>query len=327
MTKLSVLIPTYNRASKVYRLLKNIEDIIDKSNITDKIEVLVSDNASKDNTEKLISTFSSPKFEVQYFRQETNLGFDGNIKFLYEKANSEYIWFFADDDMMLPNAMDTVLEGLDSYKPDVLLFSFIQPPGSQEQTYNFNTQYQIVTDKKQIVELVFQCTKVSVYVLKKKVLSELEQQELAPFRENGFYFVNLAYTILHNSNPRLCIISKPLATCDEDYNLFDYTPGTFRDMYKIFYHPFVIKNYPEYAEIWKDRSYYHEIMMLFGIKIGTILTQNMEIYDKGIREIEFRMLSLTKNIHCLILLIIMKLRLTGLYKILRPYIKKLKNNL
>jgi glycosyltransferase involved in cell wall biosynthesis len=321
MNSISILIPTYNRATKIARLLKNIENVVKNIHFAGIIDVIVSDNASTDNTQEIVTSFKTDRYRLRYYRQSVNLGFDGNIRFLYEKATSDYVWYFADDDIMHNDALNKIMGGVQKYQPDVLLFSFEQPPGSKHRIYNYEHEYEVVDNPKEIVELVFRNTKISVYVMKRTTLNEEQINELKPFYNNGFYFVDLAYTLLNKSNAKLCVISEPLAESDDDYVKFDYTPGTFANMYKIFMHPYAMKYCPEYMEYWKDRSYYHEIKMLFGIKMGSIIVKDMSIYDKGIKDMWIRYGALIKSPKDAALLLIMKMKLVKLYKWLRKIFK------
>ena len=79
---LTIAIPTFNRANKLRRLLNAINDEILTSQLQDRIAVMVSDNASTDDTSKMVSELSKKQSKFSYFRQSKNLGFDGNIRFL-----------------------------------------------------------------------------------------------------------------------------------------------------------------------------------------------------------------------------------------------------
>ncbi len=62
MAKLSILIPTYNRAPKLGRLLQNIQTEIATSGLDWQIDVLVSDNASTDSTPDVVTSFIPTNF-------------------------------------------------------------------------------------------------------------------------------------------------------------------------------------------------------------------------------------------------------------------------
>jgi len=94
--KISILIPTYNRAHYLV-------DAIESSLIQDypNFEVIVSDNHSTDETEECVKKYlSDPRF--RYYRNATNLGSGTNYKMLlYEYARGEYGHFLADDDYFI----------------------------------------------------------------------------------------------------------------------------------------------------------------------------------------------------------------------------------
>ena len=316
MSSLSIVIPTYNRADKLLRLLKNIEDEIVNSNLSVAINVLVSDNTSSDDTQAVVLNFETNKFKIEYFRQEKNLGFDGNVRFLYDVANTDYIWFFSDDDILLPGAIATVMNGLLETKPDVLLFSFIQPRGSKIRTFNFPDKFAVITDTKEIIKLLAYYPKISIFVCRKIVLSEVVKSELEPFYENGFYWISLCYSIISViNNPRLCIISKPLASCDDDFSNIRFGPGVFLKSYTIFLHPFVCKNLPYMAEEYRNKSYYDSIQLMFAVKMGSLISDDFYMFEREIKSFDIMPYPLLRNPRALMQILALKLKLVPLYKI------------
>jgi hypothetical protein len=70
--------------------------------------VLVSDNSSSDETEIVCSMFKS-KGNFSYVKNSSNLGYDKNVLKLYSSVDTDYIWFFSDDDFMGEPLFDRVL--------------------------------------------------------------------------------------------------------------------------------------------------------------------------------------------------------------------------
>lgn len=316
MPSLSIVIPTYNRADKLLRLLNNIEAEIVNSNLSVLIHVLVSDNASSDDTQAVVSNFETTKFKLEYFRQEKNLGFDGNVRFLYGVANTDYIWFFSDDDILLPGAIATVMNGLLETEPDVLLFSFIQPRGAEIRTFNFPDQFEVITTPKEIIKFVAHYPKISIYVLRKIELSEAQKKELEPLYENGFYWIDLCFSVISaDSEPRLCIISQPLASCDDDFCNIRFGPSVFLRAYTIFNHPFICAHLPNMAEESRIKSYYDTIQLMFAVKMGSLKSDDPSIFEREIRSFSIVPYLLLKNPRALIQILALKLKLVPLYKI------------
>lgn len=109
---LTIAIPTYNRADK----LKKCIELIMNEVLGKNIEILVSDNASLDNTEVVMKEILNTYPQIMYYRNSENIGPDRNFLNCFEKAKGEYVWLIGDDDMLLPDAMDSILEAL-SKKP------------------------------------------------------------------------------------------------------------------------------------------------------------------------------------------------------------------
>lgn len=105
---LTIAIPTYNRANKLKKCIELVMREIDDK----PIEVLISDNASTDNTEDVIRELLNIYPQLKYYRNVENLGADRNFINCYDKAQGEYIWLIGDDDMILPGALKSVLDVL-----------------------------------------------------------------------------------------------------------------------------------------------------------------------------------------------------------------------
>jgi glycosyltransferase involved in cell wall biosynthesis len=100
---LTIGIPTFNRAASLRHQLERIEQEIPENSA---VEVLVSDNASRDETEEMVKALSkSAKFELRYNRNSINLGYDGNIIEIYNRARGLYVWFLSDDDIIVPGGI------------------------------------------------------------------------------------------------------------------------------------------------------------------------------------------------------------------------------
>jgi glycosyltransferase involved in cell wall biosynthesis len=93
--KISVLMPTYNRAA----LLKDFIVSILNQSLPD-FELIVSDNCSTDATPEIVASFSDPR--LRYYRQERNIGPFANMNFLIEQACGEYLCIVHDDDVYSP---------------------------------------------------------------------------------------------------------------------------------------------------------------------------------------------------------------------------------
>lgn len=105
--KVSVCVPTYNRAS----LLKDFLPTILGQTFQD-FELVIGDNCSTDNTGDVVKACTDPR--VRYVRHEANLGPFGNMNRLLELARGEYVCIAHDDDTYLPEFLERETALLDA---------------------------------------------------------------------------------------------------------------------------------------------------------------------------------------------------------------------
>jgi abequosyltransferase len=96
---LTISIPTYNRAQMLDRQLKWIaSDIVGYESYCD---IIISDNCSTDNTEKIVEMWKSilsPQISLRYYRNDENIGGMANIALCLLKASGKFVWSLGDDD-------------------------------------------------------------------------------------------------------------------------------------------------------------------------------------------------------------------------------------
>jgi len=111
--KLSICIPTYNRAE----LLENcLQSII--SNVTSArfdYEVCVSDNCSGDKTEEVVCR-AQENIVIKYNKNKSNLGRVRNYLNVVDMAEGEFIWLVGDDDLLMPLAIEKVVALLNKHE-------------------------------------------------------------------------------------------------------------------------------------------------------------------------------------------------------------------
>jgi abequosyltransferase len=118
MREISICIPTYNRAKYLDQALKSIADQIDIKN-RQNIEVVVSDDNSKDNTREVVAKYKDI-INIVYHRNKQNLGLVKNLTKVATYAKGKYVWFFGDDDWLKNDAIDRVISVLRSSNYDVI---------------------------------------------------------------------------------------------------------------------------------------------------------------------------------------------------------------
>lgn len=94
-SRVTVLLPTYNRARALGRAVDSV-----LSQTWQDLSLLISDNASVDDTQAVGERYSAGNPRVRYHRQPTNLGPIGNFNWLLGQAETEYLLMLADDDWL-----------------------------------------------------------------------------------------------------------------------------------------------------------------------------------------------------------------------------------
>ena len=104
--KISICIPTFNRAPELAQLLDSIA--AQRGHGLD-VEVVISDNASTDGTDALVEQRSAA-LSIVYRRQPTNVGFDRNLLSAVAIASGEFCWLFGSDDILEAGALRSLEE-------------------------------------------------------------------------------------------------------------------------------------------------------------------------------------------------------------------------
>nr|WP_319569913.1 glycosyltransferase family A protein [uncultured Draconibacterium sp.] len=119
---ISVIIPTYNRSSSIER---SIRSVLDQSYTV--IELIVVDDCSTDNTEKLVRSINDNR--LVYYKLEKNSGASYARNCGIKKAKGKYIAFQDSDDTWRPNYLETQLNTFlkveDTYDAQICRFSYL----------------------------------------------------------------------------------------------------------------------------------------------------------------------------------------------------------
>lgn len=96
MPKISVVIPTYNRAAYLDAAIASVLAQRDAD-----FEIIVSDNCSQDDTAAVVSKYLTDS-RVHYYRNEQNIGMVRNWrKAVYEHASGDWFVLLSDDDYLI----------------------------------------------------------------------------------------------------------------------------------------------------------------------------------------------------------------------------------
>jgi abequosyltransferase len=117
---LTIAIPTYNRASCLRDLLSVLAvQIKDEP----RVELLISDNASPDETPSVVQGFAAHGVGIRYVRNAQNIGADANFLQCFEQARGKYVWLFSDDDLIVPGGVAKILAYCEAADYDLISLS------------------------------------------------------------------------------------------------------------------------------------------------------------------------------------------------------------
>ncbi|MBD0320651.1 MAG: glycosyltransferase, partial [Gemmatimonadetes bacterium] len=145
----------------------------------ERLEIVISNNASPDNTEEVIRE-AMPELarhcRVRVYTLHENIGGEPNFRFLYEHARGTYVWSFSDRDILHPEEFDPVVDDLDRYQPSTCISSFKDVDGTLSRIdLPGGAEVALVTDPVQLAPAVHRYGKLSQYVHRRYELTPDEQ--------------------------------------------------------------------------------------------------------------------------------------------------------
>ena len=105
---ISIGMPVYNGANFIREALDSI-----LSQTYENFELIISDNASTDETEKICREYMTKDARVRYYRSQQNLGAAWNFNRVFELSSGKYFKWAAHDDLIAPDFLLECVEVLE----------------------------------------------------------------------------------------------------------------------------------------------------------------------------------------------------------------------
>lgn len=118
---LTIAIPTYCREDHLGKLLEVLK--VELLHLDDVVEVLISDNASPDDTLQKCANFVREVPLARVVRNEENIGAERNMVQCMSMARGEYVWIFGDDDLPKQGILLKVVEMLRAERPSLVVMA------------------------------------------------------------------------------------------------------------------------------------------------------------------------------------------------------------
>jgi glycosyltransferase involved in cell wall biosynthesis len=209
---LSICISTFNRGAFIGETLESII-----SQISTDCEIVVSDNASQDDTEEVVSKYVQCCDRLRYIRQTDNSGVDRNYDRTVEVARGEYCWLLGDDDPIKPGGVAAVLQALEqdfslvlvnAEIRDVTLSTVVKQKmfdSNIDRVYGPNETDRLLSELAPYRNFI---AFISSYVIKRTIWRERERE-----RYYGSWFIHVGVAFQKSLPGKTLVISEPLITC------------------------------------------------------------------------------------------------------------------
>ncbi|RKX26478.1 MAG: hypothetical protein DRP45_03415 [Candidatus Zixiibacteriota bacterium] len=198
-SKISILLPTYNRAALLEETLANLTEQ-DHPNF----EIIVVDDCSTDSTPEVVKRFAGKHECVVYHRNEVNQGAIANRNRAASYATGDYLLCFCDDDLLAPGALREWIAPLENDDCDMIYadFQVIDSTGRKTELW----KYEAYDDKNVLLRRLIQqgCNVIpEAILLKRELFDEIYGEAFDRRFITPFYLATL-------DRLKLAHVAKPL---------------------------------------------------------------------------------------------------------------------
>ena len=248
---LTIGIPTYNRSKYLQRLLEILFPTVGND---PRVEILISNNDSPDDTEEIVKSYNEIYTNIRYRKNSENIGGDRNIFKVYENARGKFVVAHDDDDTTFPRVWTKVLDVI-SLDDSCSVIGLV-PDYNGYEILHGNTIPEYV-DK-----MSYWTTDITTAVMKKSAIFELDEPDkCVPLNLNQVY---LQLEIL-KKHPHFYVIAGEIFQSG-----FEHPVGGEYDYAGLF-----IKNYfdilQDYAKLSKEALSKEKLRLLNGHVLNNFL--------------------------------------------------------
>lgn len=269
---LSICIPTYNRSGYLSECLQSV--LVSVAGHESFIEIIISDNASTDNTPDIVKTFQKIHPWIRYNCNEQNIGAERNFYLLATLAQGDNIWIFGDDDKLEVGAVARVLDCIHAgYGLTICNYS------SWDKQFSIRLKKNgLLVEKDQsfddanilMKQFGLHLGYISAVVIKRSLFLKLPVEQYELFAEYGFPFVYAVYTGVAKGACRAVYIAEPLV-CNRGGNSGNY------DWYKYFvvgstliFHRLLSKGYTQSAVLSAKNQVLKDFVIPYALQIKSL---------------------------------------------------------
>jgi hypothetical protein len=182
---LSICIVTFNRGSIIRQNLEKLSPIAVKYNIP----IFISDNASPDDTEKIINDFKNKYENIYFYRQTTNISYDKSAEFIIKQPNTKYRWLIGDKTVINKSSITILLDDLCTNEYDLYIVKDIREYQFDEKVY---------TDKNFLLsEMGWYMTYTGSMIYNEKLITNTSYSH---YHDTGFIHMGIVFEYCNNHN-------------------------------------------------------------------------------------------------------------------------------
>lgn len=220
---LTFAIPTYNRAGCLRDLLSVL---VDQLRDEPRVELIISDNASPDETPLVVQEFAARGLSVRYIRNAQNVGPDANFLQCFEQARGKYVWIFSDDDLIVPGGLGKIVTYCAAAEYDLIWvsaysFAKFHPPAPAEIR---NDAIEIADSRNYAKRLHVFFTFITGNIINKDTVLAADPKTFSTLIGTGLVQLGWTYTALNHFVRGLYVREKLIGMRENNtggYKLFD----------------------------------------------------------------------------------------------------------
>lgn len=203
---LSICIATLNRAAYIGETLNSII-----SQATEKVEIVIVDGASTDNTEEVVKSYQQKFPRLRYYRLAVKGGVDQDYCRAVELAQGDYCWLFTDDDILKPGAIQAVMVemqndyGLILVNAEVRDATLSQTLEDRLLHFMNNMIYRTRDFERFFVDVADYLSFIGCVVIKRSLWNEREKEQYF-----GTVFVHVGVIFQQPFNDNIMVLVEPL---------------------------------------------------------------------------------------------------------------------
>ena len=177
---LSIAIPTFNRAPFLKANLEYLKLYVEKFE-SNSIEIIVSDNCSQDETPKVVESLTKQGFDINYIRNNVNIGWGRNFLQCFKLSRGKYIIILGDDDFICDGAIERIFNVVKKRECGTI---FMRPYGFNNDHRNeypgkiggfdkyYKDKHSYFTDISSLMRMISAC------VINKNILKSIEVEKV-----------------------------------------------------------------------------------------------------------------------------------------------------